>query len=261
MRGPRETLVLTLMVFALFMVLTTSRVLAQETPPSPLRFGEGKSSATVRDNLRVQDGYAEPRSYSVRASAGQVMTVKLTNGAERGASFSVACPGHGGTDAAPPSWTFTLPESGDYVVTVNGELGEGEEGAKAIPYALEVSITGKLGTLPARGGVTGTYVREDDSFLEAVEMPGGKVSFYLQAYWKGANWKEYGPNLGESRGIVSLKGGKAVFKEEGCTLTLTFSAGALQVAQQGDCGYGHNVVAEGTYKKTSVCAAPGRFRE
>lgn len=245
---------------ALLTVLAASRILAQETPPSPLRFGEGKSSATVRDNLRVQDGYAEPRSYSVRASAGQVMTVKLTNGAERGASFSVACPGHGGTDAAPPSWTFTLPESGDYVLTVNGEVGEGEEVAKAIPYALEVSVTGKPGTPPAKG-VTGTYVREDDSFLEAVEMPGRKVSFYLQALWKAANWQEYGPNLGESQGTVPLKGGKAVFKEEGCTLTMTFSTASVQIEQKGDCGYGHNVVAAGTYKKTSVCAAPERFRE
>ena len=248
------------MVLALLTVLASSRALAQETPPSPLRFGEGKSSATVRDNLRVQDGYAEPRSYSVRASAGQVMTVKLTNGAERGASFSVACPGHGGTDAAPPSWTFTLPESGDYVVTVNGEVGE-EEGAKAIPYALEVSVTGKPGTLPARGGIMGTYVREDDSFLEVVEMPSGKVSFYLQALWKGANWKEYGPNLGESRGTVSLKSGKAVFKEEACTLTMTFNTASVQIDQKGDCGYGHNGVAAGTYTTTSVCAAPERFRD
>jgi hypothetical protein len=226
-----------------------------EAPPKPIRFEKGKTSAVVRGTLTLHDGWTEPVTYSLRAAAGQVMKVRFVSEDEK-AWYSVACPGNGGTNSRKtPLWTYTLPESGEYRIAVGSE-GD----AKSIPYTLEVEVAGKPHPVKVRG-VTGTYQREDDSFVEAVELPDGQVRFYLQAYWKGPNWKEYGPNLGEVSGTVPLKNGKAVYRDEDCTLDLAFDKTTLRITEKGDCGFGHSVTAEGTYRKTSACAAPERFEE
>lgn len=62
-------------------------------------------------------------------------------------------------------------------------------------------------------------------------------------------------NEGEGSGIATIEGDTAMFKPEGaeeeCQITLKFTSGKLVVAQSGICGFGHNVSAEGTYKKVS----------
>jgi len=62
-------------------------------------------------------------------------------------------------------------------------------------------------------------------------------------------------NEGEGSGIATIEGDTAVFKPEGaeeeCRITLKFTGGKLVVTQTGICGFGHNVSAEGTYKKFS----------
>ena len=40
--------------------------------------------------------------------------------------------------------------------------------------------------------------------------------------------------------------------EDECRITLKFTGGKLVVTQTGICGFGHNVTAEGTYKKVSA---------
>ena len=62
-------------------------------------------------------------------------------------------------------------------------------------------------------------------------------------------------NEGEGSGIAIIEGDTAVFKPEGaeeeCRITLRFTGSKLVVTQTGICGFGHNVSAEGTYKKVS----------
>jgi len=62
-------------------------------------------------------------------------------------------------------------------------------------------------------------------------------------------------NEGEGSGIATIEGDTAIFKPEGaeeeCQITLKFTGDKLIVAQTGICGFGHNVSAEGTYKKVS----------
>jgi hypothetical protein len=62
-------------------------------------------------------------------------------------------------------------------------------------------------------------------------------------------------NEGEGRGIATIEGDTAIFKPEGaeeeCRITLKFTGGKLVVTQTGICGFGHNVSAEGTYRKVS----------
>ena len=62
-------------------------------------------------------------------------------------------------------------------------------------------------------------------------------------------------NVGEGSGIATIEGDTAIFKPEGaeeeCQITLKFTGSKLVVTQTGICGFGHNVSAEGTYKKFS----------
>ena len=63
-------------------------------------------------------------------------------------------------------------------------------------------------------------------------------------------------NTGEGSGIAHIEGDTAIFKPDGaedeCKITLKFSGGKLVVTQEGTCGFGFNVRADGTYKKFSA---------
>ncbi|HEX3526921.1 MAG TPA: hypothetical protein VH988_07625 [Thermoanaerobaculia bacterium] len=233
--------------------LTLAAADSAEPPPQRVQFEKGKSSTTIRKTLQVEGDDVETHEYRLRAGAGQVLTVHF-EAAEPNATYSVACPGDGITHAKGTAWSLTLPESGDYTITVAGY------GAKeSFPYTLEVGVQGKPHPVPPQG-LTGTWalVRDPDSTIEIRESPPGKLLFAVSALWKGANWKESGPHTGEIGGTVDLHNGKAVFqdKEADCMLAMSFSGGKLKVEQEGGCGFGANVRADGIYKRASLCAEP-----
>ena len=62
-------------------------------------------------------------------------------------------------------------------------------------------------------------------------------------------------NTGQGGGIATIEGDTAIFRPEGaeeeCKITLKFTGGKLIVKQEGICGFGNRVYADGTYKKTS----------
>ncbi len=70
-------------------------------------------------------------------------------------------------------------------------------------------------------------------------------------------------NTGEGSGEATINGKTAIFKPEGttaCAITLKFAGTRLITTQEGsdaDCGFGHNVYANGTYRKQS--SRPPRF--
>jgi hypothetical protein len=62
-------------------------------------------------------------------------------------------------------------------------------------------------------------------------------------------------NTGEGSAIVFIEGDTATFKpeesDEDCKITMKFSEGKRIVEQEGGCGFGNNVTANGTCKKVS----------
>lgn len=239
-------------VCALALLAAGSAVHGQDGDAQRIQFQKGKSSAEIRGTLAVRDGEPEADAYLLKASAGQKMTVRFAS-TEPEAAYTVACPGGGSTNAGPSPWTFELPEPGDYRITVAGPF----EARKDIPYILDVAIEGKPHPVEPQG-LTGTYglVEDPDSTIEILHLPDGRLSFHLLALWKGAKWKEYGPNIGEAFGTVKLEKNRAVHQDEGCRLALAFSGDTVKIDQEGDCGFGHNVRAGGTYRRMSLCAAP-----
>jgi hypothetical protein len=234
--------------------LSCALALADEPAPQRIQFEKGKSAATIHATLQVKGDDAGTHAYALRAAAGQVLNVRF-DAAEPNAAYNLACPGGGFSGAQGKSWSFTMPQSGDYTITVTGYGAQ-----KSFPYTLEVGVEGKPHPVPPQG-LTGTWTLTADPD-ESIEIKDehGTLRFAVHALWKGLNWKEYGPNIGEIGGTVPLKNGKAVYQdtELACKLAMTFKGDTLEVEQEGDCGFGANVRADGTYKRTSLCAAPER---
>jgi len=63
------------------------------------------------------------------------------------------------------------------------------------------------------------------------------------------------PNIGEARGEATIEGNVATFvpgDTSECKITMKFLRNRLEVTQEGSdaaCGFGHNVMATGTYRK------------
>jgi hypothetical protein len=63
------------------------------------------------------------------------------------------------------------------------------------------------------------------------------------------------PNIGEAMGEASIEGNVATFvpgDTTKCKITMTFLTNRMEVTQEGydaDCGFGHNVMATGTYRR------------
>ncbi|MBN9229115.1 MAG: hypothetical protein J0H03_17690 [Legionella steelei] len=87
-------------------------------------------------------------------------------------------------------------------------------------------------------------------------LGGGKINVSFKLVYPYVVNGELQANSGELSGVASIKGDTAIYSssEYGqCTITITFvKPGVLSVKQEGtdaDCGFGHNVYADGTYYK------------
>jgi len=102
--------------------------------------------------------------------------------------------------------------------------------------------------------VNGTWKMKDNEFkIWALGQQKLQIEFFGTYEYNSP----HGPtaNTGEGSGIARIEGDTAIFRPEGaedeCQITLKFASGKLIVTQTGICGFGHNVTAEGTYKKVS----------
>jgi hypothetical protein len=119
------------------------------------------------------------------------------------------------------------------------------------------SVSGKEVTGTFRSYFSGKFKGSFNEIrIEALGKGKLKVAFDL-TYPYVVNG-ELSANLGTNEGNATIEGDTAVFKDEelgNCTITLKFTKpGTLVVTQNGSdaqCGFGHNVTADGTYRKAS----------
>ena len=105
--------------------------------------------------------------------------------------------------------------------------------------------------------VNGTWQYRDNVFrIWALGRQRLKVEF--EGAYKYKIRGEWTANLGFGEGIARIEGDTAVFKPSGlgedeeCKITMRFTGGKLIVEQEGEtCGFGHNVYANGTYRRIS----------
>lgn len=103
--------------------------------------------------------------------------------------------------------------------------------------------------------VNGTWETKTNT-LKVWALGGGKLKVKFYGIYQ-YRWADGTPlaNTGEGSGVADIYGDTATFKpedaEDGCLITLHFVRGRLEVTQTGVCGFGHNVTAEGRYRRTS----------
>jgi hypothetical protein len=102
--------------------------------------------------------------------------------------------------------------------------------------------------------VTGSYRARDKTApnsMEVQQLPGGKIKVHILALWVSSYNVENVHN-GELQGIVDLIGNTATYEADHCKVIIKFtSVGAVvkQADELGDCDFGANVTASGTYRK------------
>jgi hypothetical protein len=126
----------------------------------PVQFAQGKSGTTIKGSLTGD----QTVDYTLRAVAGQTMTVKLSGGAS--VNFNVLPPGSTGEALFIGSRdgtrsTTKLPASGEYTIRVY-QMGRAKSSGQRSNYSLEVDIAG--GTPKPAAAQTSA---EDDKLVEA----------------------------------------------------------------------------------------------
>lgn len=102
--------------------------------------------------------------------------------------------------------------------------------------------------------INGTWRNERNTFKIWVLEDGTLRIAFQGTYESKTEWVRIS-NAGEANGIAALKGDTAVLpiagNGKGGRITLKFSGGSLVAKQTGDCGFGRDVSADGTYRRVS----------
>jgi hypothetical protein len=130
----------------------------------PVQFAKGKSGTTIKGSLTG----GQVVDYTLRAAAGQTMTVKLSGGST--VYHNVLPPGSTGEALFVGSRdgdrsTTTLPASGEYTVRVY-QMGNAKSSGKQSSFTLDVAIAG------GAPKAASTLSAEDDKMVEAAGRAG-----------------------------------------------------------------------------------------
>jgi hypothetical protein len=108
-----------------------------------------------------------------------------------------------------------------------------------------------------RMNFTGKF-KDVSNEIKILALGGGKLRTAMDLIYPYVVNGEMSANMGYLDGEASIKGDTAVFESNEfgkCRITINFvKAGTIKVTQEGsdsDCGFGHNVFSQGTYRKVS----------
>ena len=94
--------------------------------PKQIRLGRGRTTAVIKDTIRICTSH----EYTLRARAGQTMSVNLAAGRHTG--LTLTSPSGEALLDGGKDWSGELPETGDYVISIGTDA--------TAAYTLEVTI-------------------------------------------------------------------------------------------------------------------------
>ncbi len=135
-------------LFTLLAVVAAASFAQSDIVKRPVQFAKGKTGATIKGSVTGD----QTVDYTLRAAAGQTMTVKLTGGSS--VCHNVLPPGSTGEALFVGSRdgnrsTTTLPASGEYAIRVY-QMGNASSSGKRSNFTLDVAITGGAQQAAAR---------------------------------------------------------------------------------------------------------------
>ncbi|QCR37780.1 tetratricopeptide repeat protein [Nissabacter sp. SGAir0207] len=87
-----------------------------------------------------------------------------------------------------------------------------------------------------------------------VKPQGQRYQIEYSGLYMGPMALYYGPNLGEFSTVTAIEGGHALYQQtadsdfgSACDISMAFSDQQVTLSTRGDCGFGHNVRAQGSY--------------
>ena len=108
-----------------------------------------------------------------------------------------------------------------------------------------------------RMNFTGKY-KDVSNEIKILALGGGKLRIAMDLIYPYVVNGEMSANMGYLDGDASIKGDTALYESSEfgkCRITIKFvKAGTIKVSQEGsdsDCGFGHNVFSQGTYRKVN----------
>ena len=108
-----------------------------------------------------------------------------------------------------------------------------------------------------RMNFTGKY-KDVSNEIKILALGGGKLRVAMELIYPYVVNGEMSANMGYLDGEASITGDVALYESSEfgkCRITIKFvKAGSIKVTQEGadsDCGFGHNVFSQGTYRKVS----------
>lgn len=127
---------------------------------------------------------------------------------------------------------------------------------------LRQEFTGRIALLQSVAPTTaasaqwnGAYTRylqgkrdTDTATFSIVGLQEGKVYLAGDAIWQGPNAANGQVNVGEIRGVATLRNGLLAYDSDGCTATLALQRGGLAVKDDDGCG-GMHVTFVGDYRR------------
>jgi len=87
--------------------------------------------------------------------------------------------------------------------------------------------------------------------LNVQQLPDGKIKFDLLALWV-SHYNPENVHNGTLQGIVNTENGVATYEADSCKLRIEFLPAKVRLTQSdevGDCEFGANVTATGSYRK------------
>ena len=189
----------------------------------PVQFAKGKSGTTIKGSLTGD----QTVDHTLRAAAGQTMTVKLSGGSS--VNFNLLPPGNTGEalfvgSVNGNSSSTLLPASGEYTIRVY-QMGNAASSGKRSNYTLEVAIAGGAQKAAA------SQAADDDKMVEAsARASQGKFN----ATGKIPCAQAKGQPMGQCDfGVARAGGGTAavsITRPDGRTRVIFFKAGKAVAA-------------------------------
>lgn len=139
---------------------------------------------------------------------------------------------------------------GVLVFTAIGPVNaQAQNGRKSVP-ASEVNGTFRM-------NFTGRF-KGSSNEIKIWALGGGKLHIAMELMYPMMVRGELSANIGELDGTATIMGDTAIYESSEfgpCKITINFvRPGLMKVGQEGtdsDCGFGHNVMSTGTYRKIS----------
>jgi hypothetical protein len=124
-----------------------------------------------------------------------------------------------------------------------------------IPLVSLLTISAQTRKAVSGAEVTGTFRARGGNEFKIEALGRGKLRVFFSGVYEYKTADGKMSNVGETGGEATIEGDTAIFTSEDadeCRITIKFlTGGKLEARQEGGCGFGANVFADGIYKKIS----------